>query len=115
LSAAGQEAANNFGVNFGYKRLISVDFVLLNDGTDKSLTSENKITLTEQWRYLMETVVQGFTTNEQYKTKFELTLYTDSGTWTVSGNLEDISVRGDLSNNSNRIEGRLSLYQSANI
>lgn len=122
MPSAGQDSNSNFAVNFGVKRLFKIDFILANDGTDKSVTGLSVVTLTQQWKYLMgdpvtyasNSVVQGFVANQQYKTKFKCTIYSDGTTWTLTGNLEDINVR-PLQSGGNVIEGSFTMFASALI
>ena len=113
IAAAGQSSTANFATNFGgFRRLITVDFTLFNDGTDKSTDLSSKITLTQQWDHLMDTVVQGFSTAQSNVT-FTLTTFSDGASRTYNGVLEDINLNGDPRTGGNKIEGILTLFISA--
>lgn len=100
IPSAGQDASQNYVANFGgFKRIIRVDFVLQNDGTDKSTDGSSKITLSQQADHLMDTggVVQGNSTG-QYNVTYTVTIYRDGATKEYTGGVEDISVDWDSSN-----------------
>ena len=94
----GSTSDNNFSQNWGgFKRLISVDAILHDDGTDKSTDGSSKITLTQQHDHLMGPggVIQvGSAVDFKYRT----TIYMNGASKTITGSVEDISIRADTSN-----------------
>ena len=57
---AGGESKTNFASNFGgFDSLIGISFTLHDDGTDKSTTGDNIITLVQQDNYLFDVIVEG--------------------------------------------------------
>jgi len=108
----GQAASQNFGANFGgFNRFINVDFVLHNDGTDKSTDGASKITLSQQIDYLMDDIIQGQSTGFS-NVRFTLTIYRDSSTKTYIGVVEDVTINGDT-NDGNFVRGSIRLRQTA--
>lgn len=107
----GASASSNYSRNWGgFKRLISVDFVLFSDGsTDKSTDGSTKITLSQQQDHLMDTVVQG-NNGTQSDVTYTVTIYRDGATKTFTGSLEDISIRASTSE-SNMLRGSLNLFE----
>lgn len=115
LPLAGQDSTKNFSRNFGgFQRLVTVDFVLTNDGTDKSTEGANVISLKEQRDYLMKTggVIQGIATGEQqFDVKYKLTIYEDGTTTEIIGTIEDINIQGN-NNESNIFSGSLNMFEA---
>jgi hypothetical protein len=114
IPAAGQSADNNYIANLGgFKRIISVDFFLFNDGLDKSTDGQNKVILDDQRDYLLDEVIQGFSTS-QASVSYTITTSTTNGTKTYTGGIEDINLNEDPSNGGNRIQGTLNLTVGSN-
>ena len=102
----------NFG---GFKRIITVDFALFNDGTDKSTSSDSIITLRQQKEFLQETVIQGVGSGDsQADVTYTLTIYEDSTTKTYTGGIEDISIRAEPGTEGTLLRGTLNLLQGTN-
>jgi len=113
VTAPGQTADNNYISNFGgFKRLISVEFVLMNDGSDKSTDTSSKVTLKDQWTHLMDNVIQGNSTGQTNVT-YTVTAYTADGNQTFTGGIEEISITG-ASADGLRLSGTLTLQQGTN-
>ena len=94
LPSPTKSASNNIVSNLGgFSRLITVNFILINDGTDRSTTSDSKITLDEQWDYLMENIIQeAGTGNKQREISYSITYSRFSSTKTIIGIVENISI-----------------------
>lgn len=109
----GETSENNVVTNIGgLKRLITFDFRLVNDGTDKSTSSDSKITLQDQWDFLMDTVVEGSTAGEQHKVSYTIQIYRNGVTKTFTGILQQVQV--NPSDGSPFIEGSLTLEEGSN-
>ena len=97
FALAGGAATSNYARNWGgFDRIVTVDFALASDGTtDKSTSSDNIVGIWDQWEFLMETVIQGFSTSQNDVT-YTLTIYIDGGTETFNGQVEDITITGTV-------------------
>jgi hypothetical protein len=115
--AFGGQSNQNYSRNFGgFSRIISVDFRLNNDGTDKSTDASNIITLSQQEDYLMgpNGVMQGKDAGDIISdVKFRLTLYEDGATKTITGGVSEISIDGS-SDDANHWLGSLNIFEGAN-
>lgn len=95
VAAPGQSASQNFIRNFGgFKRIINVDFMLFNDGTDKSTDASSKITLSQQRKHLQGDtgVIQGNSTGQSSVT-YTVSIFEDGAITEYTGGIEDINVR----------------------
>lgn len=113
----GGASADNFIANFGgFKRLITIDFVLQNDGTDKSIDGDNIITLSQQWDYLLDTIIQGKSGSGAYfDVLYSLTIYRDgSPNKSYTGGIDDISLIGNPATSGTLINGSLTLMVGTN-
>lgn len=110
-------ADNNYISNLGgFKRLVSIDFALFNDGTDKSTDSSSKVTLTQQISNLMASdgILQGKASGESLSdVTFRLTVYEDGASLTYNGVLEDFTL-DKSSSNGNIVRGSLTLQVGSN-
>ncbi len=107
----GASASSNYSRNWGgFKRLITIDFVLTNDGTDKSTDGSSKITLSQQQDHLMETVIQGNSTGTT-NVSYTITIYRDGATKTYTGSIEDITINWTNSE-ANQMGGTLNLFEA---
>jgi|SRR6056297_2584286 len=117
IASAGQQSSQNFSRNYGgFKRLITVNFILNNDGTDKSTDASSKVTLSEQQDHLLgdDGVIQGVGVGDtQSDIKYTLTIYRDGATTDLTGNVEDISLNYG-GQESNILQGSLNFYISSN-
>lgn len=111
---AGSDSSSNYISNWGGNdRLITANFVLMNDGTDKSTDSSSIITLSQQWDYLMDQVVEGYSTDQSDVTH-TLTIYRDGSTTTKTGIIDNINIDGNPSTAGNKITGNLTLKIGTN-
>lgn len=105
---------SNFGGNFGgFNNLISVDFMLFNDGTDKSGDASSIITLKQQKEYLKNTIIQGKGSGTYSDVKFELSIWTSDGNDVYTGIMEDITLAQDAGREANVIRGTLTLQRTS--
>jgi hypothetical protein len=111
VQQTGKTASDNYARNWGgFKRIISVDFVLKNDGSDKSTAGDSIVTLNQQWDYLMDQVIQGNLNGAQNVT-YTATIYIEGATKTYTGAIEDITI-GENQGDSNSLAGSFNLYVS---
>lgn len=117
LPLAGQDTTKSFIRNFGgFVRIITVNFMLTNDGTDKSTDGSNIITLSQQRDYLNASggVIQGVGAGDkQFDVKYRLTLYEDGATKTLIGSVEDLSFNNDV-NEANIVRGSINFSEGGN-
>ena len=113
---AGSNAASNFIANFGgFRRIIGVEFVLFDDGTDKSTSAESIVTLTQQRDFLMESVLQGTGGGDsQSDVTYTLTIFENGITKTFTGGVEDMSLNASPGTAGNRLFGTLNLSLGTN-
>jgi len=115
LPIAGQDTTKNFSRNFGgFQRLVTVNFILNDDGSDKSTDGASIITLSQQRDYLQATdgVIQGVASGEnQIDVKYKLTIYENAATKTITGTIEDINI-GVSGSETNLLRGSLNLFES---
>jgi len=114
IKQPGKSADNNYSRNWGgFDRIISVDFVLANDGSDKSTDAASKVTIASQKNYLMENVVQGVGGGDSVSDiTYTLTLFEDGASKTYTGTIENISCKWGSDGESNFYTGSISFYQA---
>lgn len=111
------DTTKNYSRNWGgFRRLITVNFLLFNDGTDKSTDTASKITLSSQRNYLTEPsgVIQGKSSASGTNVSdivYRLTVYEDGITNTYSGSIEDISI-SSTPDESNMLRGSINMFES---
>lgn len=115
INKPGASADNNFSANFGgFKRLISVDFALYNDGTDKSSDGSSIITLSQQIDFIQETILQGVGGSDSIQdVSFQITVYRDATAKTYTGVIESLDLNADPEQAGTIIFGSLTLQQAA--
>jgi len=107
-------STENYSRNWGgFRRLITVNFLLFNDGTDKSITSASKITLSDQRNYLNQGtgVIQSKAiASNVADVVYRLTVYEDGITNTYSGSIEDINI-ASTPDESNMLRGSINMFE----
>jgi len=108
-----QSASNNYARNWGgFKRILSVQFVLANDGTDKSTDGSSKVTLTAQHDHVMDTIIQVPGAGDSVSDiTYTMTVWMDGAAKTYTGALEDISINGSNANG-NQLAGSFNLFEA---
>lgn len=115
IAQAGGKSTANFARNLGgFRRLLTIDFLLINDGTDQSTSGDNKVTISEQNDFLTSAtgVIQADGGN-QFDVKYTLTVFRDGVVTDIVGSVEDLSIRGSPSE-ANILRGTLNLFESTN-
>lgn len=109
------DTSKNYSRNWGgFRRLMTIGFMLYNDGTDKSITSANKVTLSDQRNYTNGPggVIQAKGTGDNVSAiTYRITVYEDGSANTYYGSIEDISIAA-TSDECNRLRGTLNLFES---
>lgn len=113
IKSPGNPASSNYAANWGgFDRIISVEFVLRNDGTDKSTNGSSKVTLSQQEDFLLDEIIQG-DNGVQSNVSYTLRIYRDGAAKTYTGVVEDISLNSDISGDSTQITGTLNFYEAS--
>lgn len=113
LDFAGGASSSNIVTNLGgFKRLRVVEFVLYNDGTDKSTTGDNIITLADQRDYLLDTIIEGKAVADSYsEVTFTLTTFADGTTHTITGGIDSIGLDERPSDSGVTIVGTITIIR----
>lgn len=95
IPLAGSDSSQNLVFNLGgFKRIISLDFRLLDNGEDKSTSTDSIVTVIDQWDFLIDTVLQGQTSGQE-AVSFTLQIWRgtdETPAKTYNGYLEDLGV-----------------------
>lgn len=115
FASPGSSADNNIVSNLGgFNRLVSFDFELVNDGTDRS-GGDTITTIDEQWDYIMDTIVQApGAGNKVSQITYNVVVQRYSGTKTYTGMLEDIEISPREGDPNKILRGRLTLRIGGN-
>ena len=93
------DTTKNYNRNWGgFGSLINISFILFNDGTDKSITTDNIVTLTEQRGYLINpnNIIQGRAGGAQInQVVYRLSIYEEGSLTVFIGAIEDINIAGN--------------------
>src|SRR6056297_1351916 len=111
----GQSSSDNFVANFGgFKDLVTIDFILFNDGTDKSDDSSSIITLKQQRDYLKNVIIQGKGSGDsQSDVNYTIVYYTPDGSSNETGGIESVDINSDTKA-SNQYRGTIILIKGSN-
>jgi hypothetical protein len=114
MAQPGAATTSNFGVLLGgMKRMITINFVLRDDGSIKGFSSYQTPSVTnlkEQWLWLMQTVCQP-TGSAQFNSKFVIGVYVNGAVTSFSGLLESIDLK--WSGDGTALIGTLTLQETA--
>ena len=109
------DSSKNYSRNWGgFKRLISINLILFDDGTDKSISGDNIIKLSEQRNYLNQPdgVIQSKSPTDNISDIFyRVTVYEDGVEKVYIGSIEDINVDSSP-DNTNQLKGMLQMFES---
>lgn len=111
------DTTKNYNRNWGgFGRLISISFILFNDGTDKSITTDDIVTLTEQRGYLNNpsNIIQGKAGGAQInQVVYRISVYEEGSLTVFIGAIEDINISADESE-PNVLRGTINLSEAVN-
>ena len=110
------DSSQNYSRNWGgFRRLLTINFLLFDDGSDKSTTAQSKITLSEQRNYLNQPsgIIQKKTGGANIsEITYRITIYEDGATNTYFGSIEDVTIASQP-NEANMLKGSLNLFESS--
>ena len=115
FSQVGSDASQNYVANLGgFKDLLTADFALYEDGTDKSTDGDNIITLKQQRDYLKNTIIQGIGAGDsQGDVLYTLTMFISGTTEDTIGGIDGVQIRFSPQE-ANLLRGSITLIRGTN-